>query len=173
MIVFKNSLSPLVLSASKASVSKDGSTGFRPRSPSYAGQAPRTDVHHGFTLPEVLLSVAIIGLTLTPIYIGQSMAMRQSALYSRLLARTLAAKKILLEHEFALSDPLQPTQTTKKIDNPVTTFSYELKKIPEQSSLKKFKNVWIESVSWPDERNPKRQNRIVTFLYKPEQKKNE
>lgn len=129
--------------------------------------------NRGFTLPEVLLSVAIVGLALTPIYLGQSVAMRQSTLYSRLLARTFAAKKILRETEFALQDPLQPIKVDKKIDNPPTTFAYELKKVPEQSSLKKFKNIWIESVSWPDERNPKRQQRIVTFIFKPEQKKNE
>lgn len=129
--------------------------------------------NNGFTLTEVLLAVAIIGLTLTPIYLSQSTAMRQSALYSRLLARVFAAKKILLESEFSLPEPLQPTRISKKIDDPPTTFAYELKKIPEQSSLKKFKNVWVESVSWPDERNPKRQQRIVTFIYKPEQKKNE
>lgn len=166
MMVFKNNLNPFILSASKASVSKDGS--IQP-----SAYSPRTDVHHGFTLPEVLLSVAIVGLALTPIYLGQSVAMRQSAIYSRLLTRTFAAKKILRETEFALQDPLQPTKIDKKVESPPTTFSYELKKVPEQSSLKKFKNVWIESISWPDERNPKRQARIVTFIYKPEQKKNE
>lgn len=129
--------------------------------------------NRGFTLPEVLLSVVIVGLALTPIYLGQSVAMRQSTLYSRLLARIFAAKKILRETEFALQDPLQPTKMDKKVDNPPTTFSFELKRIPEQSSLKKFKNIWIESISWPDERNPKRQQRLVTFIFKPEQKKNE
>lgn len=127
----------------------------------------------GFTLTEVLLAVAVVGLTLTPIYLSQSTAMRQSAVYSRLLARVFAAKKVLLESEFALPEPLQPTQVAKKIDNPPTTFTYQLKKLPEQSSLKKFKNIWVESVSWPDERNAKRQNRLVTFIFKPEQKKNE
>jgi prepilin-type N-terminal cleavage/methylation domain-containing protein len=127
----------------------------------------------GFTLTEVLLAVAIIGLTLTPIYLSQSTAMRQSALYSRLLGRVFAAKKVLLESELSLPEPLQPIKVTKKIDDPSTTFAYELRKMPEQSSLKKFKNIWVESVSWPDERNPKRQQRLVTFIYKPEQKKNE
>ena len=53
---------------------------------------------------------------------------------------------------------------------PKTTLKYELKKIPEASALKKFKNVLMESVDiqWVDANRKKRNEKLVTFVYKPE-----
>jgi prepilin-type N-terminal cleavage/methylation domain-containing protein len=130
----------------------------------------RTAACAGFTLIEVLLAMAIIGLVLTPIFMGQSAVLRAASLASRRLARVFAAKKILIENEIALDSDAREFSSEKKIDNPRTTFNYELKKISDESSLKKFKNVLIESVSWIDERSKKkRQERLITFLYRPEQ----
>jgi prepilin-type N-terminal cleavage/methylation domain-containing protein len=124
----------------------------------------------GFTLIEVLLAMAIIGLVITPILMSQSMVLRNSARAVRRLTRVFAAKKILLDTEFSLAPDAQEVTSEKKIDNPPTTFTYQLKKIPEESALKKFKNVLNETVSWQEERGKKKQQeRLVTFLYKPEQ----
>lgn len=136
---------------------------------SFHSHSGRTGSRAGFTLIEVLLAMAIIGLVLTPIFMGQSAILRATALASRRLARVFAAKKILIENEIALEPDVREFTSEKKINNPPTTFTYELKKISDDSSLKKFKNVLIQTVSWPDERSKKkRQDRLVTFLYKPE-----
>lgn len=137
---------------------------------SFHSHSGRAAVGAGFTLIEVLLAMAIIGLVLTPIFMGQSAILRATALASRRLARVFAAKKILIDSELALEPDIREYSSTKKIDHPPTTFTYELKKISDESSLKKFKNVLIQTVSWPDERSKKkRQDRLVTFLYRPEQ----
>ena len=125
--------------------------------------------HAGFTLIEVLLALAIIGLVLTPIFLGQAFIVRSNGRASRYLASLFAAKKYLAETELGLSAEVSETASEKKIDNPRTVLRYELKKIPPTSSLKNFKNVLIERVSWADMRTPKKQDSILTFLYKPEQ----
>ena len=125
--------------------------------------------NNGFTLIEVLLALAIIGLILTPIFLGQAFIVRSNGRASRYLASLFAAKKYLVETELGLSAQVSEATSEKKIDNPRTTLRYELKKIPSVSSLKNFKNVLIERVSWADIRTPKKQDSLLTFLYKPEQ----
>lgn len=125
---------------------------------------------NGFTLPEVLLSLAIIALILTPIFINQAVISRNVGRASRMLARIFVAKKILLESELALAPEIQELKSEKKVDIPRTTFLYELKKISDTSALKNFKNVLIESISWSDTPVKGKQDRLVTLLYKPEQK---
>lgn len=121
----------------------------------------------GFTLVEVLLSLAIIGIVLTPIFVSQSGVSRLVAQGRRAFATLLAAKKLLLETELNLPADAQTYATEKKIDEGVVR--YELKKVPESSSLKKFKNVLIETATLPDEKaRVKKQEKLVTFLYRPE-----
>jgi prepilin-type N-terminal cleavage/methylation domain-containing protein len=147
------------------------SRGANIRIPLLALRAPsgRTDCKSGFTLIEVLLALAIIGLVLTPIFVNQSLISRTASRASRLLTRLFTAKRILVENEFALAPDAQEMKSEKKMGAPPTVFTYELRRIPENSSLKKFKNVWIETVSWPDERGKKRKQQLVTLLYKSEE----
>lgn len=51
----------------------------------------------GFTLTEVLLAVAIIGLVLTPIFITQSTLLQSVSRISRRMARVFFAKQFLIE----------------------------------------------------------------------------
>lgn len=116
--------------------------------------------------------MAIIGLVLTPIFAIQLGVWRSTTRSSQLLARIFAGKKLLVDSEFELSPDQREKRVERKLDRPATTMIYELKKIPENSSLKKFKNVLLESVTmqWVDRQGKKRQERLVTFLYKPEVK---
>ena len=117
--------------------------------------------------------MAIIGLVLTPIFAIQLGAFRGSTRSSKMLSRIFAAKKLLVEQEFALAPDAQEASSEKKITKPPTTLKYELKKIPENSALKKFKGVLQQTVTmqWIDDRGKKRQESLVTYLFKPEQKK--
>lgn len=126
----------------------------------------------GFTLVEVLLAMAIIGLVLTPIFAIQMGVWRSSLRSSQSLTRIFAAKNLLVESMFNASPEQREKKIERKLDRPATTLIYERKKIAENSSLKKFKNVLHESVTmqWTDRQGKKRQERLVTFVYSPEVK---
>lgn len=126
----------------------------------------------GFTLIEVLLAMAIIGLVLTPIFSIQLGVLRSNSRASQSLARIFLGKQFLVENEFQLKPEDQEKRIEKKIERPATTLFYELRKIPDNSALKKFKNILIESVlmQWVDREGKKRQERLVTFIFKPESK---
>lgn len=123
----------------------------------------------GFTLIEVLLALAIIALVLTPVFLTQINVYKGSTKAARMLARIFAAKTMLITSEFDLAPDARELRVEKKIDNPRTTLIYELKKVSEASALKKFKNLLNESVTmqWVDANGKKRQEKLVTFLYKP------
>lgn len=126
----------------------------------------------GFTLIEVLLAMAIIGLVLTPIFSIQLSVLRSNSKASQTLARIFLGKQFLVENEFSLKADEQEKRIEKKIDRPPTTLIYQLGKIPENSALKKFKNVLLETVTmqWVDRQGKKRQEKLVTFVHKPETK---
>ena len=126
----------------------------------------------GFTLIEVLLAMAIVGLVLTPIFAIQLNVMRSNSRASQLLARIFAGKQFLVDSEFQLKPDEQEKRIEKKVEKPPTTLIYELKRVPENSALKKFKNILIENVTmqWVDRQGKKRTQRLVTFVFKPEVK---
>lgn len=115
--------------------------------------------------------MAIIGLVLTPIFGIQLAVLRGNARASQLLARILLAKQMLVDAEFQLSPTDSDKRIEKKIANPPTTLMYELKRAPETSALKKFNNLFFETVTiqW-QERGKKRQDRLLTFAFRPEVK---
>lgn len=128
------------------------------------------NVKSGFTLIEALLAMAIIGLVLTPIFMNQTAVSRTTARAARRLAQIFAAKKVLIDNEMALAPDVQQFTNEKKLERPPTTFTYELKKIPENSAFKKFNNVLMQTVSWTNARDKKKTlEKLVTFIYKPEQ----
>ena len=126
----------------------------------------------GFTLIEVLLSLAIIGLVLTPIFLIQSTVLRTSSASAHLFTRLMYAKDFLIDQQFEHSQESAPAQAELKITAPATTLKFDSQKIPENSALKKIKNVMVESVTmeWTDARNKKRREKLVTFAFKPEGK---
>jgi len=125
----------------------------------------------GFTLIEVLLALSIVGLVLTPILMLQSMLIKNTNKRAQLIDRIYAAKKFLIDSEVALAPDANESSADKKISNPPTIMRFELKNVSSNSSLKKFKSIKQASVisSWV-EPGAKRQERIVTFLFRPEGK---
>lgn len=126
----------------------------------------------GFTLIEVLLALAIIGIVLTPIFLIQQVVLRRSSSDARFFSRIIYAKDFLVDQQFEnMQEAQEIGATEKKITNPPTTLIFSSKKIPENSALSKFKNVMLDSVTmqWTDERNKKRQEKLVTFSFRPEE----
>jgi prepilin-type N-terminal cleavage/methylation domain-containing protein len=131
-------------------------------------RALATENKAGFTLIEVLLALAIIGLILSPIFMLQSNVLQSSSARSRLFSYILEAKKFLLENEFGLSKEADESRNEKKITNPPGTLIYELKKVSQESPLKKFKNLSAQTVTmqWIDRQGKRQQDKLVTFLYR-------
>lgn len=127
----------------------------------------------GFTLIEVLLALAIIGMVLTPILLIQQIVLRRSSSSANLFSRIIQAKDFLIDQQFENIQESQDVTAEKKITNPATTLIFNSKKLPENSSLKKFKHIKIDSVTmqWTAEQNKKRKEKLVTFSFKPEEQK--
>lgn len=127
----------------------------------------------GFTLIEVLLALAIIGMVLTPILLIQQIVLRRSSSSANLFSRIIQAKDFLIDQQFENIQETQEVTAEKKIINPPTTLIFNSKKVPENSTLKKFKHIKIDSVTmqWTADQNKKRQEKLVTFSFKPEEAK--
>lgn len=126
----------------------------------------------GFTLIEVLLALAIIGMVLTPIFLIQQMVLRRSSSRANLFSRLIQAKDFLVDQQFENIQEAKEVTAEKKITSPITTLIFNSKKLPENSALKKFKHIMVDSVNmqWT-EQNKKRQEKLVTFSFKPEEQK--
>lgn len=126
----------------------------------------------GFTLIEVLLALAIIGIVLTPIFLIQSAVLRRTSAGAQQFSRIIQAKDFLVDQQFENMQETQASTAERKITNPPTTLAFSSKKIPENSALKKFKHIMIDSVTmqWT-EQNKKRQEKLITFSFKPEEPK--
>lgn len=130
-------------------------------------------IQFGFTLVEVLLALAIIGIVLTPIFLINQVVLRRSSADARLFSRLIQARDFLIDQQFENMQEAQEAGGQKKITNPPTTLTFSSRKIPENSALKKFKHVMIDSVTmqWAGERNKNRQEKLITFTFKPEEVK--
>ena len=130
--------------------------------------------NNGFTLIEVILSLAITGMMLTPIFMLHEMIMNRVSRSSREFDYILLCKNLL----FAARQKQDPEVKEFVLDKAETEFdatlTYSLEKgIDPKSSLASLVGLHKELVvvSWTDQ-DKKKQERLVTFVYKrPEQKK--
>lgn len=122
----------------------------------------------GFTVVEVLLTLAIIGMVLTPIYILQGGSTRAVAQAGRLYDRVVAGYSMLMETVFI---PEAKKDATKKISEPEAVLTLSTKTVSEQSSLKNIPALELHHIviDWSDRRK-KKQDRIVAFTFKQEEK---
>ena len=125
----------------------------------------------GMTFIEVVLAVFIIGSLLSSLLLLQSNVVKNVSLFTARSNRTFMIKDTLVQAEIDREMQKEPAKE-QKIDDPKTTITYEQKKISKDSSLKKFEDIVIETVSaeW-DEWGSKRKETMIKFLYKPEKKK--
>ena len=122
----------------------------------------------GFTLIEVLLALSLMAMVLTPILISESTTMLSVGIFSRHFQRITVAKNYLVRaHKDALEDKKTPPAT---IEDPQTTLSYKQNKASGPIA-KQFKDIYRETVTieWT-EGNNKRQETLVSFVFKPEKK---
>lgn len=127
---------------------------------------------YGFSFIEAILAIAIVGLVLTPLFLLQGNVIRRVGQWSRYMQRIYKAKNFFIESQRAISPDTRQVMLEKKIDDPEAVLKYKIRKVASKSSLRKFKNILVEQVAleWEQE-GVKRQDKLVSFLFKPERKK--
>lgn len=128
----------------------------------------------GFTLIECLLAMMIMGLSLPPIFILHGMIMQRVGKSSRGYDCIVLCKNLLYEARQKQEPEAQSFSLEKKEADFDTTLTYSLDKgVDQKSSLGALAGLHKEvvTISWI-EQGQKKQERLVTFVYKkPEQKK--
>lgn len=128
----------------------------------------------GFTLIEVVLAMSIAALVLTPILTILSTIIQRVDRSSKAFDYILLCKNLLYEARQKQEPDAQNFSLDKTdVDSgAVLTYSFE-KSVDPKSSLASLQGLHKElvTVAWK-ERDKKRQEQLVTFVYKkPEQKK--
>ena len=126
----------------------------------------------GISFIEVILAVFIVGTVLTSLLLLQGTAFSGLATISARLDRVFIIKEYLAQKVIARTKKekgAEKSPQTKKIDDPKTTITYELKKPPRESSLKLQEHIKIEkcTAEW-DEFALKLRETMITFLFKPD-----
>lgn len=128
----------------------------------------------GFTLVEVILSLAITGLVLTPIFIIHGGVLERVGRTSQAFDVIMYCKELFYEARKKQEPDAQEFTLEKGMVDFNGTRTYRLEKsINQKSSLASITGLHKESVTmtWTDLGEKKREE-LVTFVYKaPEQKK--
>lgn len=124
----------------------------------------------GFLLPEVLVTIAIVGMIITPLFVLQASALR--ALY-----KTSAQTRMLFPLQNELQEQAekivdrqeQEITEQKESTNPPGKLTYKMHALAPTSELKDIKDLCYTQANMLLPSNDKES--MVMFVYKPEQKK--
>ncbi|MDR3550557.1 MAG: prepilin-type N-terminal cleavage/methylation domain-containing protein [Candidatus Babeliales bacterium] len=121
----------------------------------------------GFTLIEAMLSVTVLAILATPLFITQGSVLQAVASYSLHLQRIFYAQNFLYEARNKAADA-QKFTLAKKFDNPAMNVKYEVAAIGKKSYLKKIENLVAErlTIEW-DQMGQKKKDVMISYLYKP------
>lgn len=124
---------------------------------------------HGFTLFEVMITLAIIGAAVPVILTLAGALFRTTTHAEQLIDRVVDMKNML-------ADVHQNPQAahTQQRGFPVSTMKYTEKPVSEKSALKGTKNLVIERISaqWHTDKK-QQEDTLIAIRYKPETKKQE
>lgn len=123
----------------------------------------------GFMLIEALISIAIVGMLLIPLFGLQSKISERVRQRSHEIDRILYINMITYD---ARKDqtPIQTTQTiTQQKSDPTTTITYQLEPIKQESSLFPIKNLYCEKITlqW-NEFGKIKTEQFAHIVYRPE-----
>lgn len=124
---------------------------------------------NGFTLIETLVSLAIMAMILTPIFITQGSMLYHVSRLARHVERMIHADLFLQESAIALLKETNDAHKEKDIQSLHTHMVYDAKKVADDSPLKKYPNLFMQRVTltWQEDK-VKRADALLTFIYKPE-----
>jgi prepilin-type N-terminal cleavage/methylation domain-containing protein len=129
----------------------------------------------GFSFLEVIIALAIVSLVFTPIFIAESSILRTTFRSSWLIDRVMQAHSFFFDAQRASAPDTQQITVEKRVQRPATILKYTVHKVPDNSVLRTFKDMYIEQVTFEwtpelaDTRNRTQLNRdrIGTYIYKP------
>ena len=129
----------------------------------------------GISFIEVILAVFIIATVITSLLLLQGTAFSGLATISARLDRVFLINEYFAQSRFARAKKeaaAEKSPQTKKIDDPKTIITCELKNPARESSLKLQEHIKIEkcTAEW-DEFALKLRETMITFLFKPEKEK--
>lgn len=122
----------------------------------------------GFTLVETLITMAIMTLAITPIFLTYNNLMISTSQKSLLIERMLHAHNFYYDAHKKFIDNEELHQQHLEKD-PATTLIYTATKLPERSSLSKInENLYLEKITleWKDG-NIKKTDTLITYYCKP------
>lgn len=123
-------------------------------------------VHAAFTLLEVLIAIAIIGIVLTPLFVSQSTLFKHVITRSLQIDRLMQVKAFLAEARRAKPEHSEQFVFEKKVTKPATQLKYEFKALPAESPFSKIAQLYQEQVtaSW-QERGAQQTESFINFVY--------
>lgn len=119
----------------------------------------------GFTLLEVLFSIAIVGVVLIPIYALQNQVMTRIAKAAQSVRRMFVGFDFFLSAQSALDEK----KIEKKSDDPPMQMNFDLEKIPSKSDLtKSFNDIQLAKASFQWNVEGKKQtSELVAIVFTP------
>lgn len=125
----------------------------------------------GFTLPEAMIAVAIIGIALVPMFLLQGTILEEVGRRSHELRRMFFGKQFVFEARQKQPEDAKEYDLQKKETNPATLLTYRLSAVPGNSALKDEYNLYHERVTASEEERQPAALALVQFVFKPEQEK--
>ena len=125
----------------------------------------------GFSLLEVMLAVTFVGVVMTAVIVLQGNSTRSINKWASHFDRIMAGMLYMTQTSIEKSKEAT-SSVDKKLAKPMTTLRYQMMEIPETSSLKDLKDIYIERVTltW-QEGKKKKQDAILMVRHRPEIKK--
>jgi len=129
--------------------------------------------NNGFTLVEVLISIALIGLIFSPLFISQEQLMKSVRTMSLRLNHMIEAATFMVKSRQEAVEEKQneaiKKESAAKSFSGTMVYSQEPSKI---SQLKDIKDIYLEqvAVNWRDG-NRARTTTFSSFLFKPKKEK--
>jgi prepilin-type N-terminal cleavage/methylation domain-containing protein len=104
-------------------------------------------VKHAFTLIEVLITMAIIGITFGPIYFAQG------TIFKRIVNSVAAVERMFVAYDFFVDkqrdDEIGDKRVIEKKDDPKTEMAYQMSPVAKESMLSKTCNhLFVQKASW-------------------------
>ncbi len=118
-----------------------------------------------------MVAVTFMGLVMTAVFVLQGNSIRSINKWARHFDRIMAGMLFMTQTGIEKSKDAT-NLVDKKLAKPATNMRYQMMEIPETSSLKDLKDVYIERVTltW-QEGKKKKQDTILMVRHRPEIKK--
>lgn len=123
----------------------------------------------GFTLLEVLIAIALIGIVVTPLFITQGNILQSTLRASHRLTNFFTMSLFLKENEHNSRTAVKaPSNTTMQQQTPPLVITYEITDELPNEQLKQFPHIFLQKTDGIWRRGiTTYKETIVSFLFKP------